>query len=152
MRVHERGAVRKVPASWVVRLRALTGGLHDDIRWNEAVSRWEFVLTGADMVPRSQFWGHFDKEVDPFTGLHPFRELDISGLYEALGNLEKTFIGNRHDGAGTTYKQIRANMKVNEDNSEKHYRNLGNEWADRIIDRSRRMRGSPQVTVTRDIA
>ena len=144
--------MRQPRASWVHRLRSTTGISTDDIRWNEAVSRWEFMLGSADGITRSQFWGHFDKEVDPFTGLHPYRDLGELEINEALMNLEKTFVGNRHDGAGSTFRQVEANIRFNRDNSDRYYRNAGEEWADRVIDRGRRLRGSPQVTVTKDIA
>lgn len=95
--------MRHPKPEWVAELKKLCGPLAD-IRFNEALYRWEFLIPGADGVPRSQFWGWFNQPADPQTGLHPFRELDDAAMREALHNLTVTFVGSterefwrRHD-------------------------------------------------------
>lgn len=143
---------------WVKALRALTGFEQDDIQFNEAVGRWEFVLTSADGIPRGQFWGVFRNpitgepiEPDPVTGLHPFRELDDAGMREALANLEKTFVGNPYDGAGSPKKEIRRRMAQNREEGQRRYRQGGVDFADMVSERGARLRGATSVSVITDI-
>lgn len=84
-----------------------------DLRWNEVVSRWEFVFLSAVNRPVSQFWGWFYNpltrerlEPDPMTGLMPFRGLEPEAQAEILKNLDESFLGNRQDGAGTWEKHF----------------------------------------------
>lgn len=143
--------MREPKASWVQALRRLTGCETDDIRWNESVGRWEFILAGADGKPRSQFWGWFDQPVDPLTGLHPARELDDHGMREALRNLEKTFVGNPYDGAGTPKEEIMRRMKYNKAEGKRRYRQAGEDFADMAAERGHRLRGAAFTGWTRDI-
>jgi hypothetical protein len=137
--------MREPKASWVRALRDLTGFEQDDIRWNEGLGRWEFLLTCGDSVVRSQFWGHFDREVDPVTGLYPFRDLDDDAMREALANLAKTFVGNPHDGAGSPRREIERRIKENAVEGKRRYREAGQAFADMTTDtggRGRRLRGA----------
>lgn len=144
--------MREPKSSWVAALRALTGNEKDDIRFNEALSRWEFMLTSADGVMRSQFWCQFQNPMtgdpippDPMTGLAPFRELDDVSMVEALANLEKTYVGNTFDGAGTTYKQVEANIESNRERGRQKWKEGGQAFADMTTDvggRGRRLRGA----------
>ncbi len=129
--------MREPKDSWVAALRALTGNEKDDIRFNEALSRWEFMLTSADGVMRSQFWCQFKNPLtgepippDPYTGLAPFRELDDVAMIEALANLESTFVGNPHDGVGTTQKEVIKRHKYNQAIDKKRWRDGGQAFAD----------------------
>lgn len=128
-------------------MRVLTGNELDDIRWNEAVGRWEFMLTSADGIQRSQFWGFFDQPTDTFTGLHPFRELDDDGMRQALSNLECTFVGNAFDGAGTTRKEVAKRIESNRVEGQKRWKQGGLAFADMINDRAKRLRGALQLSV-----
>lgn len=139
--------MRTPKPSWVRALRALTGYERDDIRWNEALGRWEFLLTCADGVARSQFWGHFAQPVDPVSGLHPFRELDDAGMQEALRNLTRTFVGNPYDGAGTPRKEIERRQRFNETHRRAKYLEAGHLFADMVAERGKRLRGAVQVEV-----
>ncbi len=149
----------RLKPEWLARLREVDP--QADLRFNALVHRWEFILTSADGVPRSQFWGQFYQvrgdgtrvplEPDPVTGLHAFRDLDDAALEEACGNLERTFIGNRYDGAGTTRREVLRRHRANQEQAKRHYRHLGEAWADRFIDRLPRMRGTQQVTVLTDL-
>src|SRR5712671_2451509 len=104
----------KQKPEWLVRLREVDP--QADLRFNYLVGRWEFILSSADGVMRSQFWGRFYTEapdgtrtpvpVDPVTGLAPFRDLDDAAIKEACANLERTFVANRWDGAGTTRREV----------------------------------------------
>ncbi len=134
--------MRTPKASWVRALRDLTGNESDDIRFNDMLGRWEFVLAMADNVPRSQFWGWFDKPVDPLTGLHQYRPLDDAAMREALHNLTKSFVGNPHDGAGTTRKEIMKRWKASVEVKRQNYKRIGLDFADMVNDRARRLRGA----------
>ncbi len=138
--------------SWVRALRALTGNESDNIRFNEVLWRWEFQLTSADGITRSQFWCQFTNpltgeriEPDPFTGLQPFRELDDLTMVEALANLESTFVGNPHDGAGTTREQVQANIDQNRAEGLRRWKQGGKDFADMTVTvggRGARLRGA----------
>jgi hypothetical protein len=144
--------MREPKDSWVAALRALTGNEKDGIRFNEALSRWEFMLTSADGIMRSQFWCQFKNpltgeaiEPDVFTGLQPFRELDDDGMIEALANLESTFVGNPHDGAGTTYDEVTKRIEWNRDRGRAQWRQGGEDFASMATTtagRGRRLRGA----------
>jgi hypothetical protein len=134
--------VREPKASWVRALRSLTGVETDDIRWNVALARWEFVMKGADGIPRSQFWGDFRHPVDPVTGLFPFRDLDDDGMREALANLTKTFVGNPHDGAGTTRAEVMGRHRRNKTEARRRYMAAGEQFADMAVERGRWLRGA----------
>ncbi len=144
--------MREPKPSWVRALRSLTGNGTDDIRFNEALGRWEFALTSADGVMRSQFWCQFKNpltgepiEPDPFTGLQPFRELDDDGMIEALANLESTFVGNPHDGAGTTYGEVSKRIEWNRDQGRAKWRQGGEDFVSMTTTtagRGRRLRGA----------
>ena len=141
--------MREPKPEWIAALRRLTGCEQDTIRFNETVWRWEFVLTGADAIPRSQFWGWFNQPADPITGLQPFRELDDDGMREALRNLERTFIGNPWDGLGSTKKEVTRRMKFNEEQKARGYKEAGDAWADMFMERRRRIHAHPMVGWTR---
>ena len=144
--------MREPKSSWVAALRALTGNEKDDIRFNEALSRWEFMLVNADGIVRSQFWCQFTNPLtgeaippDPMTGLAPFRELDDVAMVEALANLEKTFVGNTFDGAGTTRKEVEARIKSNRERGRAVWKAGGDAFADMTTDvggRGMRLRGA----------
>ncbi len=137
--------MREPRRKWVAALKALTGNEADGIRWNEALSRWEFLLTGADGEVRSQFWGHYDQATDPVTGMYPARELDDSSMREALANLTKTFVGNPYDGAGSVQEEVYERHKFNLKHLRAQYVEAGEAFADMTLDtagRGRRLRGA----------
>ena len=140
------GAVMREPKiSWVRALKMLTGNEADDIRWNEALGRWEFLLTGADGVVRSQFWGYFDQPPDPVTGIHPSRELDDETMRVALTNLEKTFVGNPYDGAGSPGEEVYERHRFNLQHNRNQYLEAGEAFADMAAERALRLRGGMMV-------
>lgn len=129
--------MRSAKTSWIRALRDLTGNEADNIRFNEELWRWEFRLTSADGIMRSQFWCQFKNPLtgelippDPYTGLAPFRELDDVTMVEALANLESTFVGNPHDGVGTTQKEVIRRHKYNQGLDKKRWRDGGQAFAD----------------------
>jgi len=123
---------------WVAALRALDDKA--DLRWNEVAGRWEFILTSADGVPRSQFWEWFDQPRDPATGRHPYRPLDDTQMRVALANLERTFVGNPYDGAGTTAREVRRRWQFNQTLLAQRYRAAGEHFADFLWDHRRQLR------------
>ncbi len=150
--------MRSPKPSWVLALRALTGFERDDIRYNETLSRWEFVLTSADGVLRSQFWGVYKNPLtglpvtpDPMTGLHPFRELDDETMRDALTNLESTFVANPFDGAGSTRKEVMKRIMENRIEGQRRYKQGGEDFADMVNDRAKRLRGAKSVGVLTNI-
>jgi hypothetical protein len=143
--------MREPKPAWIAALRALTGCETDDIRFNTLLHRWEFSLAGADGISRSQFFGVFSAPVDPVTGLHPFRELDDDAMAEALGNLERTFVGNPYDGAGSPWREILRRQGYNEAHMREKYRRAGELFADMVAERGHRLRGSPLIAVGMDV-
>lgn len=147
---------REPTPEWVAALKALCGA-EADLRFNETAGRWEFILPSADGILRSQFWGRFWRpgkngeriplKPDPETGLHAFRELDDAGMAEALQNLERTFIGNPFDGAGTTRREIERRIAFNEEHRRRKYRAAGEAFADMVHERQYRLRGVPLIHV-----
>lgn len=144
---------------WVERLRRSVPGA--DLRFNSVAWRWEFVLPSADGIPRSQFWGWFYRKhadgtrtyltPNEVTGLHDYRDLDDEGIEEACENLERTFIGNRHDGQGLPRREIRKRMRFNDELRAKRYKDAGELWADMFLDRLPRMRGDLTLPVLIDL-
>lgn len=137
---------------WVRRLRDVDANA--GLRFNYDLGRWEFMLSSADGVIRSQFWGWYVNPLtgepipaDPATGLQPFRDLDDAAIEEACANLTKTFIGNPHDGAGTTRREVERRIRFNAEHRRKKYKAAGDLWADMFLDRLPRMRGTVQVQV-----
>jgi len=139
--------MRTPKLAWVLALRRLEGCAAAEIRWNETAGRWEFILAGADGVPRSQFYGWFNRPVDPVTGMYPFRELDDDGMREVLANLERTYVANRHDGAGTPRREVLRRYRFNRDLLQSKYRVAGEAFADMAAERGHRLRGSPLIHV-----
>lgn len=148
--------MREAKPEWIAALRGLEGCGDADIRWNESVGRFEFILPGADGIPRSQFWGQFwtwhhgeriNTVPDPVTGLFPFRDLDDAGMREALANLERTYVANRWDGSGTTQREVMKRHRFNMDLRQRKFDAAGAAFADMAAERSRRIRGAPQVAV-----
>lgn len=140
--------MREPRPKWLARLRGLHGCAEASIRFNYDVGRWEFILPSADGVPRSQFWGLFKNpitgqqlEPDKVTGLYPFRDLDDAGMEEAIANLEKTYVANPHDGAGSPRKEVQRRIDFNTLLRQGWRRDKANLFVDMMADRGRRMRG-----------
>ena len=145
--------MRSPKPAWLAQLRRLEGCAEADIRWNTAVARWEIVLPSADGKPRSQFWGWFRDASgrrippDPATGLHPFRDLDEAAMRELIANLERSYIGNPFDGAGTTRREVLRRYRYNRDLQQRKYREAGEAFADLAAERGRRLRGALLIPV-----
>ena len=129
---------------WVTALRTLEGCSDAEIRWNVEAGRWEFVMRGADGVPRSQFWGQFwrwehGKRVkntpDPVTGTYPYRDLDDAAMREALQNLSETYVANRHDGSGSVGREVRRRLQFNRDVLQRGWTLRGEAFADMAAER-----------------
>jgi len=133
---------------WVAALRALDDKA--DLRFNYEAGRWEFLLSSADGVIRSQFWCDFSQPKDPVTGLAPYRELNDDTMREALANLERTFIGNPFNGAGTTKREVLRRYRFNRELQARRYRERGEAIADFVWDHRRQIRDAgagPLITV-----
>lgn len=138
-----------------------TCGAECDLRWNEAVGRFEFLLPGGDGVVRSQFWGQFWRwdhgnrvrlDPDPTTGLHPFRDLDDFAMREALDNLTKTFVGNPYDGAGSTQQEVANRIQHNAKVQRDAYQQAGEAFGYMAGERKRRLAGNPQVSILTNLS
>jgi hypothetical protein len=97
---------REPPASFVRRLRAAFPDFVD-LRYNEAVARWEFVFLSAAGREVSQFYGWTRNPLtgepikpDSYTNLHPFRDLDPTAQDEIFAACQQTFIGKEKDATG----------------------------------------------------
>lgn len=128
---------RTVPARWLTQLRAVAPDA--DLRWNEVVHRWEFLIKDATGVHRSQFYGRFrnprtgaKERPDPRTGQYPFRELDDAGMDEVCRNLQETAVWNRVDGQGTTRKTVERNLLAQRDHQQAVRDARRNELLDRL--------------------
>lgn len=136
-----------VKSEWVAALRQIDDKAN--IRWNGLVNRFEFQLSHADGVLRSQFFCDFTKPKDPETGLQPYRELNDETMREALANLEKTFIGNRYH-HGTPWREAGRAYFENKRIQEERWRARGQDFADYLWDHRRQLRdggAGPLVTV-----
>jgi hypothetical protein len=137
---------------WLAALRAVDDKA--DLRFNTAVNRWEFILTGADMQPRSQFWCDFDGDRDPVTGMKPYRELNDAQMRIALENLQRTFVGNPYDGEGTVQRDVGRRYFFNKYLQEQRWQQRGAEYADYIWDHRRQIRDAgagPLITVATEL-
>ena len=139
---------REPKPEWLARLRGLHGCAEANLRFNYELWRWEFILPSADGIPRSQFWGWFKNPFtgqqivpDEVTGLYPFRDLDDAGMEEAIANLEKTYVANPHDGAGSPRKEVQRRIDFNTRLREGWRREKADLFVDMVADRWRRMRG-----------
>lgn len=149
----------RLKPEWLARLRQIDP--QAELRFNHLVGRWEFRLTSADGVLRSQFFGQFywtraDGTRVPLTpdvesGLHPFRDLDDAAIEEVCANLESSFIGNRHDGVRSTREEVRRRHRANEALRAQRYRDAGELWVDMYFDRLNRLKGNAQVAVLSDL-
>lgn len=98
-------AIREAPVAFVRRLHEEFPDFVD-LRWNLAVSRWEFIFRSAANRPSSIFYGWDRNPItnkpvgpDPVTGVPPFRDLTPDAQLEIIAIGKKTFLGNREDGA-----------------------------------------------------
>lgn len=117
--------MREAPTAFVAEMHRRFSDFRG-VRWNEHVSRWEFQFLSQFNTVTSQFlgWSHnpLTGEAiapDPVTGLAPFRDLDEQAQAFVIKSCEKTFIGNRHDGASSWAETIKKgaehNKKVHRD-------------------------------------
>jgi hypothetical protein len=141
-----------VKPEWLAALRALDDKA--DLKFNYVVNRWQFDLSHADGVLRSQFWGDFSKPRDPVTGLHPYRELTDDTMREAITNLERTFVGNPYDGHGTVQRQAGRAYFANKRLQEARWQKRGEDFANYLWDHRRQIRDAgtgPLVTVLEEV-
>ena len=131
--------MREPPADFVVKLKAQCGS-DWDVRFNVEVGRWEFQSNSASGMRVSQFFGWYVNpltgtkiEPDPVTGLVPFRDImDVSTQEEILDNLEKSFIGNRVDGAKDWETYSGDRIRYNKRLTERKRKQRAEDWADVI--------------------
>ena len=139
--------MRIAKPGWVRRLRDATGSQDSDIRFNEAVGRWEFLVPAASGGLETQFFGWFDEPADPVTGVYPFRDLDEQAMTEVLGSLTMTRLDNRFDGVGSTRKEMLRRYRGNKAAGRAQHLRKGELFADMVHDRARRLRGDPMIVV-----
>lgn len=137
-------AVRQPPAAFLIRLRQFPDFV--DLRYNEAVGRWEFVFLSAAGREVSQFWGWARNpltgapiEPDPYTGLHPFRDLDQAAQDEIIKNCQQTFIGTELDRVtGNARRDRLEHMKgrvaYNEQLIKNKAKKAGDDYADMVAE------------------
>jgi hypothetical protein len=107
-----------------------------DVRFNEALSRWEFVFTSAAGLPVSQFYGWEVNpltgeaiEPDPVTGLLPFRDLTPEAIADIIKVGERTYLGKRTEGARDWRDSIQQKMRHNRDVKQKDWVRRGEDFA-----------------------
>jgi len=131
--------MREPPVDFVTKLKALCGS-DWDVRYNTEVQRWEFESMSAGGMRVSQFFGWYVNpltgtkiEPDPVTGLVPFRDImDVSTQEEILANLERSFIGNREDGAKDWETYSGDRIRYNKRLTERKRKQRAEDWADVI--------------------
>lgn len=128
-------SVREAPAAFVAELKRRFGS-DQDVRYNTQVGRWEFLSLSAGGMQVSQFLGWTVNpltgekvEPDPVSGLLPFRELDAEAQAEVIRNLEKSYIGNRHDGAGSWREHQTKTIEHNREIDRKKRREKAEDYA-----------------------
>ena len=135
---------REPPAHFVRRLRAAFPDFVD-IRFNEAVSRWEFIFLSAAGREVSQFYGWTKNPLtgaaiqpDSYTTLHPFRDLDTRAQEEIIAACQETFIGNEKDATGYGFhdyeKRVRRLTNENYDKYDRARRQAATDWADAVAE------------------
>lgn len=131
---------RQPPAEFRAELKRRFGTEYD-VRWNDAVSRWEFITPSVAGVPVSQFlgWKKDPKtgkplDADPVTGLYPFRDLDADAQREVLRNMERSSLINPHDGAGSWKKKVKQTMEHNRQVHRRNVRQAAEAYADAIAE------------------
>jgi hypothetical protein len=125
---------RQAPEWFVARMRQFPDFL--GVEYNEVVGRWAFSFMSAANIPVVQFFG-LEKnpltgapiEPDGASGLLPFRDLDDTACHEIIRNCERSFIGNRADGAGTWQKQIAERSEYNRGLRQESARKRGEDFA-----------------------
>lgn len=107
-----------------------------EIRWNDAVRRWEFVFRSTIGKPVSEFLGWSTNpltgeaiEPDPLSGLLPFRDLDAAAMASVIETGEKTYIGNRVDGAKSWKQYMADRAEHNRQLRKKRARQRGEDFA-----------------------
>ena len=107
-----------------------------DVRFNDALSRWEFVFLSVAGREVSQFYG-WDRnpltgkalEADPTSGLLPFRDLDQQAQLEIIDSCKRTYIGNRYDGAADWKGHIKTRRDHNDAVRRRSARNRAEDYA-----------------------
>jgi hypothetical protein len=104
------------------------------IEWDELFGRWRFFFTSA--AGRESSWLYmWDRdprtgapaEVDPLSGLRPFRELDAQAQSEIIFHGERTALTNLHDGEGDWKRR---GGKIVEDQKAAHAKRRRNQAED----------------------
>jgi hypothetical protein len=110
-----------------------------ELRWNELVSRWEFIFTSASGLPVSQFYGWYrnpltgeNLDVDVESFMPPFRDLTLDAIQEIIAYGEKSYLGNREDGARDHRDAFQKIMRENRDKRQASWVARGNAYADLI--------------------
>lgn len=133
---------REFPEAFKRRLHSLFPDFVDG-RWNEQVSRWEFVFLSPAGFPSSQFYG-WDRNPltgtpippDPATGLYPFRDLTPDAQDEIVQCAQATFIGNAPGATGDArhdrLAEFRAAREHNQQLVAKTRKQRSQDWADAV--------------------
>lgn len=128
--------MREPDAAFVAELKRRFPDVRD-LRWNDAIDRWELISDSAAGRPVSQFWGWFYDpftgrkiEPDPVTGLVPFRDLATRAeQQELLDNLEKGFRFKRGADGHDWRSHIEARSKWNADEKKRRVKERAQDFA-----------------------
>lgn len=141
---------------WLAALRDLCG---DQVRlsWNETVGRWQFDVMCVDGRYQPQF---FCQTKDPITGkllevqgleMLPFRELDDESFREVLRNLEKSYLGNPHDGQVLPGRHVRKIARENSALGQRQRQDRINSTEGWLSHHWNRLHGNVSVAVAKKI-
>ena len=110
------GAVREPPRAFEAKLRAMWPDFRR-IEYDTMYDRWRFFFTSAAGRECSVLYC-WDRnpitggppDVDPVSGLRPFRDLDADAQREIIYHGERTALTNRLDGPGTWEKHTKQHL------------------------------------------
>ena len=142
----------QVKPEWLAALRSACG---DQVRlsWNATVGRWQFDVLCVDGEYRAQFLCQThhpitgEKLVAEEHGYLPFRDLNDVVLREVIRNLEQSFLGNPHDGAGTAKRHVAQRAHYNDRLAQRNKESRRSELEALIGDQRHRLQGNLQVSV-----
>lgn len=129
-------STRQADPSFVAELRRRFPDVRD-LRWNDAVNRWELISDSAAGRPVSQFWGWFHDpftgqklEPDPVTGLLPFRDLaTVEEKQLLIANLEKGFRFGRGADGTDWYSHIKKRSEWNTEQKRERIKQRAQDFA-----------------------
>lgn len=144
--------MREPKREWLAALRQVCGD-HVRLSWNETVGRWQFDVLCVDGEYRAQFLCQThhpvtgEKLAEDAHGYLPFRELNDEVMREVIRNLEQTYLGNPHDGAGTAKRHVARRAHFNDRHAQKNKQTRLNDFEALAGEQRNKIQGNVSVPV-----